>query len=421
MKRFVYLLVLFSFMFWVTGCSEDGLTASEDASIEEILLGKAGNKNPGPDANYFDSNGNLCLINYGWQDTGTPLELWMGVGNEDAGTKVGEVTFDDDCVVIDLTKAEGVYDLTAIHMEFVADYDEFPQTKKGNPINGKFMYNFDSAAKLNTIRMSPSVYKICGISFSELGAIHIDAIPGVGYPIPDFENLFPTEMVTMSVMNYWSPEPDDGERGNARPAYFKLNIGEDGGILAGEHEGWCIDYNADITRLQEYSAHVFSSYESLPTELTDKINEENLDKINYLLNTFADGDYIQKVNEDCSPDGIETVMITSGDMQRAIWYFLEDEAFDSHYLGPWSTIGTNAVICAVEANGAGFMPGCGEYILFIAIPKEGDVLKQTVVGKFPVPCREPGMGSGTAWADGKYGIGFLGSNWATYFGTGCAD
>ena len=56
MKRFVYLLVLFSFMFWVTGCSEDGLTASEDASIEEILLGKAGNKNPGIEANYFDSN-----------------------------------------------------------------------------------------------------------------------------------------------------------------------------------------------------------------------------------------------------------------------------------------------------------------------------------------------------------------------------
>jgi len=160
-------------MFWVTGCSEDGLTVSEDASIEEILLGKAGNKNPGIEANYFDSNGNLCLINYGWQDAGTPLELWMGVGNENAGTKVGEVTFDGDCVVIDLTKAEGVYDLTAIHMEFVANYAEFPQTKKGNPINGKFMYNFDSAEKLNTIRMSPSVYKICGITFSELGAIHI--------------------------------------------------------------------------------------------------------------------------------------------------------------------------------------------------------------------------------------------------------
>ena len=76
-------------------------------------------------------------------------------------------------------------------------------------------------------------------------------------------------------------------------------------------------------------------------------------------------------------------MITSGDMQRAIWYFLENEAFDSHFLGPWSTIGTNAVICAVEANGAGFMPGCGEYILFIAIPKEGDVLKFKVIGQDP--------------------------------------
>jgi len=423
MKKRIFTITLLTFIVLFTGCNEDSITFSEEISLESL---KAGNDNPKTDpadANYFDLTGNLCIKNFGYQPEGTPLELWMGVGNQDAGTKVGEVTFIGNCVRIDLTRGEGIYDLTAIHMDFVNDYDEFPTNKPGNPKAGHFEYNYDSSEKLNSVRIAPSVYEICGIALSgyNLGAIHVDAIPGEGSSgvssVEDFENLLPEGLVTMRVEDYVN-EPN--------LSYFKLNIGENGGIIAGECEAWCIDPDRSITRSStyNYSANIYSSYETLPSEITGSGNieyPENLDLVNYLLNNFAVGDEVQLMNEDCSSSDASdiTKILTSGDIQRAIWYFMDDDMIYSSTIGPWDQKRINAIICDVELNGDGFIPGCDDYIVFIAIPLNNvGGFDQPVICKIPMSC-ESGIGSGTAWADGKYGIGFLGNQWATYFGIGC--
>ena len=229
-----------------------------------------------------------------------------------------------------------------------------------------------------------------------------------------FENLLPEGLVTMSAENYIFPP--------ASPSYFKLHIGENGEILVGEYEGWCIDNDNGITRLKDYAAYIYSSYETLPDEFLGpgKIDKpENFDMVNYLLNNFAAGDEIYPMKEDCSVSG-DKEHITSGDIQRAIWYFLDNDITDPDTLGPWSEEGTNAIICDVEANGNDFIPSCGESIAFIAVPvdEDGNLIAQPVIGMVPMSC-ESGDGSGTAWADGKYGIGFEGKQWATYFGIGC--
>jgi len=422
MKKFTSKFFVFTiFLFLIIGCNENSVTDLEEGTLES--LSKAGNDNPKidpEDANYFDENGNLCIRNYGSQNDGTPLELWMGVGNRNAGTKVGEIQFNNDCVTIDMTKGEGLYDLTAIHMEFVNQYADFPTNRPGNPQIGKFSFNFDSVDKLNAIRKEASVYEICntGLAQKYLGAIHIEAVPGkVSGPtsVKGFSNYLPDGLVTMSVENYSTPP--------ASPSYFKLNIGSDGGVLTGKYEAWCIDNDHDIDRQKDYSALIFSSYETLPSKFVGpgKIDfPENFDKVNYLLNSFSAGENIILRNSDCSEfDGSKEV-ITSGDIQRAIWYFLDDDITNPSTLGPWSAERTNAIICDVDANGDGFEHTCGDLILFIAIPVDsnGDVTSQPVIAPVKFGC-EPGVGSGTAWADGKYGIQFLGNSWATFFGIGC--
>ena len=144
MKKIKITSILLTLILSFTSCSDEGLISDSDI----ITQSKAGNDNPNTDAanaNFFDAFGNLCVANYGDQTPGTALELWMGVGNQNAGTKVGEVTFNGDCVRIDMTNGSGVYDLTAIHMDFVNDYDDFETTKSGNPKVGKFTYNYDSS------------------------------------------------------------------------------------------------------------------------------------------------------------------------------------------------------------------------------------------------------------------------------------
>ncbi len=419
MKKIFYSIGYLLLIFITFSCSEDALTLpNNDAEFSA----KAGNNNPDI-VNYYDIDGSLCTGNWGDQEVGTPLELWMGVGKQHAGTKVGEVRFDNDCVIIDLTKGDGVYDLTSIHMDFVNDYNNFPQTKKGNPKNGKFEYNFDTSSKLDGIRIAPSVYKICGVDLDKnLGAIHVDAIPGKSVTTTaDFLGLIPTNTVTMNIQNYFPPYVDADDIGGAdkdRPAYTILNIAN-AGDLSGTYMGWCLDYHSEIARDFDYGATMYSFYETLPTELTSRISSENFNKINYLLNTYKDGDYIQKTNDDCSPDGNNQIKVTSSNIQQAIWWYLEGEILGSRFFGPLTKGGTQALICDADNYGSSFVPSeCGDLMLFIVVPKDsnGD-LKQSVIGAYPISCA--GMGSGTAWADGKYGIGFTGNNWATYFGMGC--
>jgi len=170
---------------------------------------------------------------------------------------------------------------------------------------------------------------------------------------------------------------------------------------------------------------IYSSYETLPSEIIGprKIEyPENLDLVNYLLNNFAVGNEDQLMNEDCSTYASNNIskILTSGDIQRAIWSLMDDNTIDPITLEVWNQKRVNAILCDVILNGEGFEPSCDEFIVFIAIPIEiGGDFDQPVICKVPMSCCEAGIGSGTAWADGKYGIGFLGNSWATYFGIGC--
>ena len=62
-------------------------------NVEAIKLAADGAGTNFVTPNIFDADGNLCInVNSPSELIGEPMELWMGVGNEKAGTLVGHVT-----------------------------------------------------------------------------------------------------------------------------------------------------------------------------------------------------------------------------------------------------------------------------------------------------------------------------------------
>ena len=135
-------------------------------------------------ANTFDANGDLCISGGTTpQEIGTPMELWAGVGNEDAGTLVGYITFDSESVRINLTDldGDGVPDMypwvaTAVHIHFAETVDGIPQTQSGNPKVGHFEYNIDDLELFEYIVEITDPFQseiVIPVDFEAVGAIHL--------------------------------------------------------------------------------------------------------------------------------------------------------------------------------------------------------------------------------------------------------
>lgn len=151
-------------------------------------------------ANTFDANGNLCISGGNTpQEIGTPMELWAGVGNEDAGTLVGYITFDSENVRINLTdldddKIPDMYPwvATAVHIHFAENLAGIPQTPSNNPKVGLFEYNIDDLELFEYIVEITDPFQseiVIPVFFEAVGAIHVAVekdISGVDYLLNNF-------------------------------------------------------------------------------------------------------------------------------------------------------------------------------------------------------------------------------------------
>lgn len=398
MKKYIFKIAMLSIVFWFAGCTGDSFNTEEAISIENLQKAGTGFEDP----NTFDANGNLCIAVNGSQEIGTPMELWMGVGNANAGTLVGHVTFltGPDRVRIELAD-DGIYPyvVNVIHAHFAETVDGIPHAKKGNPIPGQFEYNIPVAPNQSVIEFN--------VDFDEVGAIHVE-VEGILGGYEGFDDYLPNDPVTLKITDF----PSSGD-----PTYFKFEI-TDGGILSqyndGKYEGWCIDSDHPISLDVEYLADIYSS---LGSDLPEGIVEfpENLDLVNYLLNNYKSGDMVQPLDGTCGTEIGVPEALTYGDIQMAIWQLVDDGPGD--FLGSlneWSQARVDALLCEVNTNGDGYTPMCGDYIVFIAVPISDEPYSiQLIIGKLPVPCEQ---GGGTAWGDGKYGANFPGAKqWGTWF------
>jgi hypothetical protein len=148
---------------------------------------------------------------------------------------------------------------------------------------------------------------------------------------------------------------------------------------------------------------------------------EDFDKLNYLINKFQVGQPVPPSNG-CPPAAGNITVI---DLQAIVWYLMDERPQDieewvngplADWEGFYSMPRIKAILCDVMTNGEGFIPSCANNnkIGIIIIP-DGQNIPFTVQPLLiSVPCSESASGQ-TAWGDGKFGGGFPGENWATYF------
>jgi len=163
-------------------------------------------------------------------------------------------------------------------------------------------------------------------------------------------------------------------------AYFDLEI-LDTNLAGTDIPAWCVDQDLSLNVEGPFSFSVYSSLGDLPEGKFEK--PENFDKVNWLLN--------QSIIGTESPNGGN---YTFGHIQYAIWKLVDDSVCqECTYLtdpvGNWNSDPYNVAKAAelvdlAMANGAGFVPGCGEKLGIILVP-EG---KQSIIITKEVPAKE---------------------------------
>jgi len=279
--------------------------------------------------------------------------------------------------------------ITETHLAVGDNFDEdIPTTGSGNPKIGHFPYSMFHDPSVSEYTYTIPLTDV-DLSFGELAYIAAHAVVCQYGGLDGLEYSLPPS-VTMKVQY-----PQAGGQ-----AYFPNVTVTNGGFLNGSYPGWCVDTDNTIGQNTNYTANVYSSYESLPAGTVEF--PENLDLVNWILNQ----NYVGQT----SPNGFGTY--TYGDVQRAIWTLVEDN-LSTAGLGNWNQNRVDEILAAAYASGENFEPGCDEYVAVVLVPVAGTTPQQIIIAQvtlieLQILCETR---CETAWG---YGTGFPGKQWATY-------
>jgi hypothetical protein len=274
----------------------------------------------------------------------------------------------------------------------------FPYSKNHNPAVDFYPYIIPLAdidgyhLKVNKKGMASGKWKADRDPGVEAGdqifiAAHAEVCYVVGYEpdLPSVELSLPAQ-ATLTILE--CPGLSFG-----KPSYFDSQI-TNGGTLNGIYDGYCADTDNQIGGPLPIThvVDVYSSYEPLPMGAIE--HPENLPLVNWIINQ----DWVGK---EATCGGF----FTYGDVQRAIWAFIEDEQAEV----PHVQCRVDEIYADALANGVDYEPGCDENVVIILIPTDG---AQITIIWIPVPC-VPVYCCETAWGLG--GLDFPSANWAEYF------
>jgi len=273
--------------------------------------------------------------------------------------------------------------ITQTQVEVALALSGIPQ-KNGNPKIGNFTYKNSYDYFSETLPLSIPLSTLPeGIGTTLYIAAHADVeSPGGLY---DLRFTLPDQVTVKPVKH----------PGTGNDCYFEVDITGGTSLLDnGIYCSFCVDTDNEIRLNTSYLANVYSSYETIPSGLIEY--PENLDLVNWIINQS----YVGRTSA-CDGNSY-----TYGDVQRVIWDLLEDNQSTSG-LGTWTQCHVDEILAEAFANGEGFIPECGDFVVIIFDPA-GDV--QNFFVWIEVPCDERFVE--TAWGNGE---DFPGNNWAMYF------
>ena len=279
-------------------------------------------------------------------------------------TDVGNVSvWNDDSLHVKYETIDG-WEITEIHLHVAESLGDIPQTKKNNPIPGKFDYSMEFDPPVTEHAIDLGGWD-AGVKLY-IAAHAVVEGPGEGCSAWDkYIGLTGTYQV-------WFPGSN---------SYFDAEFNGE------EYEGWCADVDRRVT-FDPTMATLYSIFD--PAAPVDK--PENLTLVNYILNT----DYIT----DYSSYG-------GGwrEIQAAIWKLIDNaDVTPPTWAISWDETIAAAIVADALANGEDFDPCEGDWMAFVVFIDEDT---QMTLIRIPRP-----RGSETAWGDG---LDFDGNNWAMYF------
>lgn len=304
--------------------------------------------------------------------SGCVATLWAGQ-HTDAGTvtvhKEGEnllVTY----------QTSGDWRLSEVHLEIRGSLAAIPQ-KNGNPIPGKFTYKAVVDTSTHTFSIPCADLPQGELYIAAHGVVGEGSGDTTEEPC-DAELLLPSGYVQAC---FEFPGTD---------AFANVTL-SNAGDLDGTHGAWCVDMERGMGDCN-VDVMLVSTLDPAANGLVDR---SNFDLLNYLL------------NQDYSGWGADR-----DEIQAVIWALVDD--------GDWRTGAgvlpnialAEQILADVIANGAGYVPGHGDYVAVILWPRAE---LQTTIIKVRLPdCPPPPPSGGeeTAWAGN---LEFPGKNWALYF------
>ena len=362
-------------------------------------------------------------------------ELIAGGGSQEGAVDVGkvELSFIDDGTITtdgigtlsvvytieDETPGDSRDDwfISDLHFDFGASLDDIPTTKKGNPQIGKFDfggYEPDSVVNDGTT----ATITISNVNQGDLEYWAAHSVVEQRGGLDALEYALPDVTVTMKITD--GPSAGDD-------SYFDVQLtSAEAPWLDGTYDNWCVDVGRTINPGSTYNVQAYSSYEHIPDGVIDK--PENLDAVNYLLNSYAAGQEIFDTEDggDADDNGYEESLgdLTYGDIQKAIWSLIDNSQSNSG-IGSNDPDRWQQIAAEASVEGQGFEPGCDDVVGLILVPVNGSgavsnqvTIAQVTLAELEVPCEARDE---TAWGitDGIPGLDdgfgdFGGSSWAEY-------
>ncbi|MFH6768351.1 hypothetical protein V8G56_06365 [Gaetbulibacter aquiaggeris] len=356
--NFYSLLFGFILILGITSCETESLdqnTASETLSLDaKNALSKTSS------AVSFDLSQNCDF---------TITDLFAG-----QNILVGNVSVSEngDNYEITYNITDSGYCLSSTHLSVVTSPELFPINNGGNPVNGAFEFSMTHdciSSYTYTVPKSKGQYiaahAVVNCKTTEASnEIFLANIPSTAYGCVTAKGV------------------------DAIDSYFNINISS-AGILNGDYDAWCVDYDADLGDGHCFDADVYTTLDDLTSGPFEY--PETFGSVNWIL------------NQDFISQGY-----TFAEIQYAIWRLIEGEALASNFYGPIDYAKAR-YLHQLSLNYSDYKPVCGEQLGIILVPRDGS--QSIIIGK-TIECNEVGECEETAWGAG---CDFPGNNWATYF------
>lgn len=312
-------------------------------------------------------------------------------------------------------QTNGDWQLGEFHLFVGESIDDMPATKKGSPKNGKFPYKGfgdDNTAVIIVSKEELGVADLCDLESlavaahcvvdkedesgnviqSETGWAEGKPIDGANWATYFQVGLCEEEYFDSAGLEYALGEDEVKIRvsyngGNSAKPYFygSVDFDKDGTYDLTGLDTNCIDLGNTIASNRDYCAIIKSSYDSDVELLPAIVSPENMDKANYVLNTYKIGDLM--------PDGN---FLTGGSVQRVMWMLIYSEGANpgSNGSGAYSQSHVDAIYADALASGEAYEPPCDGAVGVVLYPVAcgGEAVKaqvlvaQVLISQVPAAC-----------------------------------